>query len=158
MSNVSLDAKFAIALSHAIQRGVDSKKARGELNAGVYKDIRIELSVLVGEMRVGLDSDKAPTSSIPWLTAMALLIKRMGLQREDALETLRDVLTEAIALGNDAAEALAAESGVEEAEKRIREEVISKLPRTPVKGQVTVKDVDVQIRSCSAAETQGLER
>lgn len=141
----SLDPTTTIALIHAIQRGIDKDPAREAVGPGVYKDISVELRVHVGEMRVGNDTDRAPTSSIPWLAVCGLMVKRMGLQRDAALETMREALLEAFKLDKDAQAILLKETGVAEAEDMIKEEVIAKLPRTPTKGQVTVKDVEIEV-------------
>lgn len=150
MSTAQISPIFATALAHAMKKGVDASNARDELKPGVYRDIKIELAIHVKEMRVAPDTDKAPTSSIPMVAAMALLVRRMGLQRDDALRTLREVMQEALALKGDASSKLLAETGVLEAEEMIRSEVIAKLPRTPVKGAVKVEDVEVTFRSMSS--------
>jgi hypothetical protein len=71
----------------------------------------------------------------------------MGLQRDSVLKTLREVMEEALALKEDASSKLLAETGVADAEKMIRDEVIAKLPRTPVKGAVKLGDVEVTFKS-----------
>lgn len=151
MSAAQISPIFATALAHAMKKGVDATTARDELEPGVYRDIKIELVVSIKEMRVAPDTDKAPTSSIPMIAALALLVRRMGLQRDDALKTLREVMQEAIALKSDASSTLLAETGVAEAEEMIRSEVIAKLPRTPVKGMIKVEDVEVTFRSMTSA-------
>jgi hypothetical protein len=147
MSTAQISPIYATALAHAMKKGVDAVVARDELAPGVYRDIKVELTVSIKEMRVAPDTDKAPTCSIPMLPAMALLVRRMGLQRDDALKTLREVMLEAIAMKADASSSLLAETGVVDAEEMIRTEVIAKLPRTPVKGAVKVEDVEVTFKS-----------
>jgi hypothetical protein len=147
MSTASISPVFATALAHAMKKGVDATVARDELEPGVYRDIKVDLSITIGEMRVAPDTDKSPTCSIPMLPAMALLVRRMGLQRDEALKTLREVMGEAIALKSDASSKLLAETGVLEAEEMLRTEVIAKLPRTPVKGAVKVDNVEVTFKS-----------
>lgn len=151
MSSANIDPKIALALLTAVKKGLDAESARAETNPGVYRDIRLDLTVEVAEMRVAPDTDKIPTSSIPLLPTCALLLKRMGVQREDALNIMREVMTQALELGKDASTRLLEETGVAEMEQRLREEVIAKLPRVPVKGAVTVKpdDVTVTIKSMS---------
>jgi hypothetical protein len=145
MSTAKIDPVFATAIMHALKKGVDGQNARDELRPGVYNDIKVSLTVSVGEMRVAPDTDKAPTSSIPMLSALALLVRRMGLQRHEALATLREVMQEALAMKSDASEKLLLETGVIEAQEMIKTEVISKLPRTPVKGQVLLEGVEVTL-------------
>jgi hypothetical protein len=116
-----------------------TEKQRDELAPGKYAIDEIVTLKLEGTVKVGPNSDKASTSSIPLLPALALFVRRMGLQRGAALTMLCEVMTEALSLGEDAATELLAETGVADAEKMIRDEVIAKLPRTPVKGAVRVQ-------------------
>lgn len=141
--NAKIDPKIALVLSNALKKTLDTKTARDEVEPGVYRDLRVDLTVEVAEMRVAPDTDKAPTSNIPLLPTIALLLKRMGVQRDEAIQILRDVMTEALALGKNASKSLLDETGVAEMEERLRSEVIEKLPRVPVKGAVTVKPEDV---------------
>lgn len=147
MSSAKISPIYATALAHAMRKGVDAAVARDELEPGVYRDIKVDLTVTVREMRVAPDTDKSPTCSIPLLPALALLVRRMGLQRDDALKTLREVMDEALALKGDASAKLLAETGVADAEEMIRTEVIAKLPRTPVKGAVKLEDIEVVFKS-----------
>jgi len=143
--NTTIDPLFSLALQHALKKGLDAK-AREEVGPGVHTNLVMDLTVRVGEMRIGADTDKAPTCSIPLLPTLALMIKRMGFQREKALEVLTEVMTQAINLDKDATKALLAETGVADAEKLLKTEVIAKLPRTPVKGAVKVSDVEVDLK------------
>lgn len=145
MSKANIDPKFALALLQAVKKGIPATDARNETQPGVYRKMVMDLTVEVDEMRVAPDTDKAPTSSIPWLPTCALLLQRMGVQRDAALEILKDVMTEALDLGKDATKQLLEQSGVADMEKRLKAEVIEKLPRVPVKGAVTVKADDVRV-------------
>lgn len=145
MSQANIDPRFALALTHAIKKGLDVKNAREETEPGVYRGIEMTLNVTVDEMRVAPDTDKAPTCSIPLLPTCALLLKRMGIQREEALDVLKDVMTQALDMGQDATKTLLTETGVADMEKRLKEEVIAKLPRVDVKGAVNVKAEDVHV-------------
>ena len=151
MSTANIDPRFALALVQAAKKGLDADAARSETEPGVYRDITMTVEIMVDEMRVGNDTDKAPTASIPLLPTCALLLKRMGIQREEALDVLKDVMTEALDLGKDATKTLLADTGVADMQKRLKEEVIDKLPRVPVKGAVRVdKDaVHVVVKSMS---------
>lgn len=115
-----------------------AEKQRDELAPGAYDLDEIVTLKLEGTVKVSADTERAPTCSIPLLPALALMVKRMGVQREKALDLLREVMTEALKLGKDASEELLAETGVAEAQKQLKDEVISKLPKTPAKGMVRV--------------------
>lgn len=155
MSNANIDPKYALALLQAVKKGIDAKVAREETSPGVYRDIQLDLSVRVGEMRVAPDTDKAPTTSIPLLTTCALLLRKFEVaQRDRALEVLEEVFRQALDMSRDAQKELLEELGINELEKRLREEVISKLPRVPVRGAVSVSpdDVEVTIKGMSMGE------
>jgi len=151
MSTASIDPTFALAILQAAKKGVDAKVARDETKPGVYTNIVLDVHIEVDEMRVGQDTDRAPTSSIPWLPVCALLLKRMGLQREEALDILKAVMTQALDMGTDATKALMSDSGVQDMEKRLKEEVIAKLPRVPAKGAVKVEKDAVRVTIKSMA-------
>ena len=63
-------------------------------------------------------------------------------------------MTTALDLEKDGVKQLLDESGVADLEKTLKEKVIAKLPRVPVKGAVTVKaeHVHVQLKSMSMAK------
>jgi hypothetical protein len=149
MITASIDPKYSLALLQAAKKGLDAKTARDETKPGVYRNIKMTVEIEVDEMRVAPDTDKAPTASIPLLPTLALLLKRMGVQREEGLDIIKEVMTEALDMGKDATSALLADSGVEAMQKRLKTEVIDKLPRTPVKGAVKVEKeaVSVVVRS-----------
>lgn len=107
----------------------------------------IDLQLEIDQIDIGHDTDKTPTCSIPMLAAMALLIKRMGITRESGLNTLRDVMKEAMTLGKDASKALLEESGVAAAQQRIKDEVIATLPRTRVRKSIKVKGAKLVIKA-----------
>jgi len=145
MSQASISPQFALALLQASKKGIDAKVAREETGPGVYRNIKMVVEVEVDEMRVAPDTDRAPTASIPLLPTCALLLKRMGVQRDQALEVLKDVMTEALDLGKDASKTLLEDTGVADMEKRLKEEVIAKLPRVETKGAVKVDKDGVRV-------------
>lgn len=146
MTLPTINPPIALALLNATKKGLDAKGAREDTAPGVYRDIKVDVTIEVDELRVAPDTDKAPTASIPLLTTCALLLQRFQPDdRDKALEVFRQVMTQAMDLSKDAQKKLLADSGVAEIEKMIKEEVISTLPRVPVKGAVTVKPDDVRI-------------
>jgi hypothetical protein len=146
MTQANIDPTFALAILNATKKGLDAKTAREETEPGVYRDIKLDLHIEVEEMRVAPDTDKAPTTSIPLLTTCALLLQRFQPNdRQKALEIFRQVMTQAMDMGKDAQKKLLEDSGVAELEKTLKEDIIGKLPRVPVKGAVTVKPEDVVV-------------
>lgn len=116
-----------------------AKETRDSLAPGEYAVDQVVTLYLDGTVKVSADTDRVPTSSIPLLPALALLAKRMGVQRPAVLAILREVMTEALTMGKDAATELIAEYGLKEVEEQIKQEVLAQLPRVPVKGTVKVK-------------------
>ena len=152
MSNANISPIIALAAANALKKGIDVKNARNETSPGVYRDIEVKLTITVDEMRVAPDTDKAPTASIPLLTTCALLLDRFEPNdREKALEVFRQVMIQAMDMGKDQQKTLLADSGVAELEKTLKQEIIAKLPRVPVKGAVTVapEAVGVQVTGMS---------
>lgn len=149
MSTATIPPQYALAFLQASKKGLDAAVARDETEPGVYRDIKMTVEIEVNEMRVAPDTDKAPTSSIPWTAVTALLLQRMGVQRDGALDILRNVMNQALNLDKDATKTLMEEYDVKGMEKRLKEEVIAELPRVPVKGAVKVdKDaVKVTVKS-----------
>jgi len=110
------------------------------------KGLVIDLQLEIDQVDIGHDTDKAPTCSIPMLAAMALLIKRMGVTRDGALDLIGDVMKQAMALGKDASKELLKETGVAEAQQRLKDEVIATLPRTRVRKSVKVKGAKLTVK------------
>jgi hypothetical protein len=116
----------------------DAAKAGERPAVGLHKINGMYTLLLEGSVKVGPDTVKAPTCSIPLLATMGLLVKKLGIQRDKALKTIREAMLEALALDKDAAAQLERESGVLDAERAIKEQVIANLPKTPVKGPLRV--------------------
>lgn len=92
---------------------------------------------VTGTVQKGQDTTKVPTSRIPTLAALAVMVQRLGVQRERAVSILMDCVKQAIELDGDAEEALLEKSGVREMEARLKQE-LAKLPPTKVNGPVKV--------------------
>lgn len=155
--SVRIDPVILLAASAALDKAIKEQGGEQALKDEVQpdqtiKDMIIDLSIEAGEIAIGHDTDKAPTTSIPLLAVVALLVKRMGLQRDAALGIVREVMTEAITLGKDASKTLLAETGVADAEKMLKDEVIGKLPRTLVRKSVGVEGVAVTVKSAGTKQ------
>jgi hypothetical protein len=141
---ITLTPEMALALEAGMKDAVKAALGKESLRAKVASDqkmhgIEIDVTLKIDELSIGHDTDKAPTCSIPLLPTLALLVKRMGFQRDAALALLREVMTEAITMDEDAAKKLAAQEGVAETMKTLQQEVIATLPRTPVEKSVKAK-------------------
>lgn len=90
-------------------------------------------------IRRNKDGEYTPTVSIPLKATLALLLAKMGFQRERAAELLVDAMTEALnedRLGEETITARLAD--VDTAMERVQE-ITAALPKETRKGAVTVK-------------------
>ena len=85
------------------------------------------------------------------LPTLALLVKKMGFQRDKALVMIREAMTEAIDMDKKAAKALLEQEGVADAEKMVKQEIINQLPRVPVNKSVKAKDCTLTVTGVSQA-------
>lgn len=113
------------------------KADREAVAAGDY-DLDFVVRV-VGSMRVGEDTDKIPTVSIPVKEVLALFIARSGCTREHSLALLRDCMRDALSHGTRGQGAIDAAADIDTAFKEAVDDLTGSLPRTPVKGQVRCK-------------------
>ena len=118
------------------------------------KGLVINLTLEVDSLKVGHDTDRAPTCSIPLLPTLALLTKRMGATRDDAMAKIKEAMQEALTLDRDAAATLLEEFGVAEAEAEIKNQIIAELPRTPVKKTAKVKGVKMTVTGAAQRPTE----
>lgn len=131
---MNLNTTNLFALATAVSDKV-CKAERPNLMPGEYEiDTTINIK---GTMTVGEDYDVAPTVSIPLIETVALLLKRMGFQRDGAITIIREVFSEAIALNGRGKGALLKEMPeLAAAITMVREEIISKLDRQDRKGVI----------------------
>lgn len=152
-ASIPITPEARLAIEAGIKKALSGMdKTAGDARAKAAPDQSIDemvinLTLTVSGLSIGHDTDKTPTCSIPLLPTVALLIKRMGFQRDKAMETLQGVMKEALEIGGDkaATDALLSEMGVAEAMQTIQEEVIATLPRSPVKKTVKVKGADLTV-------------
>jgi len=140
-----MDAKEQIALSKALSKRVIDD-ARELLTPGVHNvDVSIRIS---GSLSVSEDYFTTPTVSIPLKETMALLLHRMGFQREAAITILREVMTEAIGTMGCGKNALAdALPIVVEAMEMVETEILAHLPQQsrkgPVRASLAIEEIGV---------------
>ena len=153
MTNANVDHLFLVAASHALKKGMDAASARNDLDAGVHTNIKLDLHIEIDELRIAPDTDKAPTASIPLLPTLALLVQRfVPKDRDKAIQVLKEVMEKAVELTQDDQKDLLDELGVKDAEKMIKEQIISSMARVPVKGAVKPEGVSVTITGMSSGD------
>lgn len=123
-----------IAALDSLLKGLGTQDAKGAIVPGHHSvDFTIRVS---GSLTKAEDTTKKATSSIPWITAMALFVQRSGMQRDAAMDILLGAMVDALNLDKDAERELLKVSGVSDARELFEDRVTSKLPRTPVQGAV----------------------
>jgi hypothetical protein len=99
-----------------------------------------------GSVQKQNDAMVAPTTSLPLIPILALLLERAGITRDHSVNLLRDVLTTAINNGQSKSEQIEARmKDVESAIKMVREQILATLPRQRRSGAVKTKDLQITI-------------
>lgn len=153
---VPVTPEIALALEAGLKDGLRSLMGDENPRSKVASDqklkgVKIDLTLEIGELSIGHDTDKSPTCSIPLLPTLALMVRRMGIQRDAALALLKDVMTTALSTDKSATAALLAETGVDEAMELIQAEVIATLPRVPVAKTVKAKGSTITVTGVTQA-------
>lgn len=114
-----------------------SGDARDDVQPGSYPvDFKVRIT---GTVKVGEDSEKAPTARIPHLATMALFVNRMGFQRERAAAILFECMQEAITMDKDSRETLLNNfPEIRDCEEGLRA-MMRSLPPIKERGHVTTK-------------------
>lgn len=111
--------------------------ARGMLTPGIYP-INTTVKV-VGQIKVGEDSEYTPTVSIPLKETLALFIKYCGATREAAIAALVKAMQDSLAVDGKGQGALIEAMPILEQTMATVEATLAKLPKQPRKGAVTCK-------------------
>ena len=116
---------------------IKSGGARDEVQPGEHV---VDFTVRVqGKVKVGEDTEKAPTARLPHLAVMALFIQRMGIQRERATAVLLSCMHDAISMDKSARETLLENyPEIAECEESLRV-LMANLPPIKERGHVTTK-------------------
>jgi hypothetical protein len=107
---------------------------RASVRAGKY-DVDFVVHIK-GSLDVSEDETYTPTTHVPIIPAMALALRRAGVQRDGIVLALVDAMKEVMASDEDLRETLKAD--VDEAEKLFRQG-LAELPRAIRKGKVRTK-------------------
>jgi len=127
-------------------------KAAGPLAPGQY-NVDETLTVRVcGTVVKGADESYTPTVAIPFKAVVALLLARMGATRESAVDTLVEVMTEALNGGESAVDGLEARTkDVDLAAARVSA-MLDALPQKTRTGKTKVDATLVVIASPTMVE------
>lgn len=143
MTLKSVSSETSLALAKLFSKK-ETDEVRAQVGPGVHPiDVTVRVS---GSIKVAEDGHRASTIKVLTKATLALLIKRMGITRLSALDTLASVFKESMEMDEDARERLLEESGVEEAMELFKESVVDVLPKIPTKGRVTTQ-LEVEVFS-----------
>lgn len=99
------------------------------------------------------DQFVAPTVSIPWVAAVGLLLEKVGVSGDEAVESLREAIEEAMDEGKNTERQIQNRMcDVESAINMVREKLLAHLPKKRRAGSVSVKDLVVETVETPTAE------
>ena len=143
-----LDSLTTLALAKSVKEATE-KLARADVTVGTHPiDVVLHIK---GSLVVAPDTEKKPTSSIPFKEVLALFIARSGCTRESAVSLLRSCLTDALNHGVTGEGAVEAAAAIDEVFKAEVAALTASLPKTPVKGAVKAS---LAVEVVNAAEYQ----
>ena len=97
----------------------------------------------------------APTVSIPLIATLAFFVDRLGLDKDQALSTLREAITEAMKADVEESPAIKAKmTEVAEAVAAVKKDLIAHLPKMLRSGKVDLDDLLVTVHELVPAEQQ----
>ena len=124
------------------------KKEAADLTPGTHY-INETLTVHVTGTVEKLDDEyAAPTVSIPLIPTLAYFAERLGVNRDEALDTLRDALHEAMTKNvKEDANIKARMDDVQAAMKAIKKDLIAGLPKMRRDGKILIDGLAVEVES-----------
>ncbi len=130
---------FSDAMIHALWKSLDKlKDIRPAATTTTLVDFEVKIKI-TGAVTRDPDTDAASTCEIPWLTVVALLCSRLGIQQEKAMADIVAAMQTAMTSGatpSDEVKALTKHAG--DMAEKIKSEIIAKLPRKPKNGSTKV--------------------
>lgn len=148
VARAGLSAEECLALCKGVESWSDKaglKELDRAMKPGQYAVSRRFVVEVRGALKRERDTEAIPTSAIPMIPAIALILEKSGITAEASKRMLRDALREAFTLGTDPGEKIRAR--MEEVGNAIEEvkEVVRSLPKVPRKGALkAILEVDVR--------------
>ncbi len=146
MTDLKLTSHHTLVLSKLIKDNA-VKAARPDLLPGSYP-VEIELKIIVngearlvtysGNLSVENDTTRRPTSQLLSWGFIIFLLHRLGCLGPTTLKTIRDCASEFIRNGQNVGEGLLPLVKDVEGQKKAFEQMLEELPRTPVRGDVSL--------------------
>lgn len=109
----------------------DVKEAKNNISDGEHE---IDCFVRIFGKLTKKVSDKAATTSIPWLKSLAIALHKSGVQRENILFAIEEAVKTSMVMGQEEiAEMIGMNyEDIDNLVSRIKKEIVEKLPKTKV--------------------------
>jgi hypothetical protein len=134
------------------------KNEKLSLETGTHMIDEIVSFRISGAVEKKEDQFVAPTVSIPWVAAVGLLLEKIGVSSDDAVESLGEAIEEAMTEGKDTERNIQNRmDDVEKAITLVREKLLQQLPKKKRAGSVITKDVVVETIETPATATTSYE-
>ena len=134
------------------------KNEKLALEPGVHQIDETITFHIMGTVEKKADQHVAPTVSIPWLAATALLLEKVGVTGDEAIECLRQAIEEAMTEGTNTERQIQDRMcDVETAINLVREKLLAKLPKKRRAGSLITKDLVIETVETPVAEPVGYE-
>ena len=117
-----------------------------ELDPGFHHFDEVLTVRVSGTVEKKDDQYVAPTTSLPTILTIALLLQKSGATGPHALNLLKECITEAMTTGSSKDKEIAARvKEVEKAVETVKRDLIAKLPKQKRSGRVITKDLDIEV-------------
>jgi hypothetical protein len=117
-----------------------------ELSPGTHYVDEVLTIHISGAVVKQADSLVAPTTSLPLIPIIALLLEKSGVTKESSLKMLREAITEAMTNGKGKNEQIEARmKDVESAISLVKNSLLSALPKQRRSGRVVVTDLEIAV-------------
>jgi len=88
----------------------------------------------------------APTTSLPLIPIIGLILEKSGITRDHSLKMLTEAITESMVNGKTKSDRIEARmKDVESAVNAVRKDLIAKLPKQKRAGRVVTKDLHIEL-------------
>lgn len=135
-----------IAALDGLLKDLDPSESKSRLDPNQTYGFDFTINIR-GQLTKHEDTERKPTVSTPWLTVIALFVRRCGIQREESMKIILEAMTEAMEAGKDKEklDALYKATGIYDARREYDKQVLSKLPKAKVNGQVRCEDLVLEV-------------
>lgn len=133
----------------------EAKQEREDIDPGEYKIKDLYFLDVNARVNVRENEKYTPTVSIPLKSTLALFMQYTGVTGDHAVRALQQAMTDALEQKEKGDKAVKNKvKEVENVEKKVKEQVTSKLPKKDRKGAVSVEGTVLECKSVDVSEKQ----